>query len=228
MDVGDSGQMSSAAGRSCVLAIYAATSNILEVRPVPVRIDFRNHTCMTRVLIIGAITATVVVFSPVPAIGALAEGIPELEQGFLQKAAERHQAEVALGQLPLQKASNDRVKQYGARMIQDHQKVIEEVQKLIKKEGELSMPHQQIQRKLSELSGQDFDKAFMSFMIQDHEKDFGELKQRAPTLTDPRVEHWTADALRIVKDHLEQAQAIAATIGASTTYEPLAQDSSSQ
>jgi putative membrane protein len=163
-----------------------------------------------------------------PAFGAPAEGIPELEQGFLQKAAERHQAEVALGQLALQKASSDRVKQYGARMIQDHQKVIEDVQKLIKKEGELSMPHQQIQRKLSQLSGNDFDKAFMSFMVQDHEKDLGELKQRAPTLTDPRVEHWTADALRIVKDHLDEAQGIATEMGANLTHEPLAQDSSSQ
>lgn len=212
----------------CYLLDGAATSNILEVLPVPVRIYFRNHICMIRAVIIGAIAATVVVVFTAPAFGALAEGIPELEQGFLQKAAERHQAEVALGQLALQKASSDRVKQYGARMIQDHQKVIEDVQKLIKKEGELSMPHQQIQRKLSQLSGKDFDKAFMSFMVQDHEKDLGELKQRAPTLTDPRVEHWTADALRIVKDHLEEAQAIATEIGANPTHESLAQDSSSQ
>ncbi len=90
------------------------------------------------------------------------------------------------------------------------------------------MPHQQIQRKLSQLSGKDFDKAFMSFMVQDHEKDLGELKQRAPTLTDPRVEHWPADAQRIVKDHLEEAQAIATEIGANPTHESLAQDSSSQ
>jgi putative membrane protein len=183
---------------------------------------------MIRAVVIGAIAASVVVVFTAPAFGAPAEGIPELEQGFLQKAAERHQAEVALGQLALQKASSDRVKQYGARMIQDHQKVIDDVQKLIKKEGELSMPHQQMQRQLSQLSGKDFDKAYMSFMVQDHEKDLGELKQRAPTLTDPRVEHWTADALRIVKDHLEEAQAIATALGANLTHEPLAQDSSSQ
>ena len=189
---------------------------------------FRNHISMIRAVTIGTLAATIVVVFTAPAMSALAEGIPELEQGFLQKAAERHQAEVSLGQVALQKASSDRVKQYGARMIQDHQKVIEDVQKLIKKEGELSMPHQQIQRKLSQLSGNDFDKAFMSFMVQDHEKDLGELKQRAPTLTDPRVEHWTADALRIVKDHLDETQAIATEIGANLTHEPLAQDSSSQ
>jgi putative membrane protein len=183
---------------------------------------------MTLRLMIGMVAAISIAFLPKPVLGTPAEGIPELEQGYLQKAAERHQAEVALGQLALQKASSDRVKQYGARMIQDHQRAIDDVQKLIRKEGELSMPHQQMQRKLSELSGKDFDKAFMSFMVQDHEKDLGELEQRASTLTDPRVEHWTADARRIMKDHLDEAKAIAAAIGANATSVPLVQDSSTQ
>jgi putative membrane protein len=183
---------------------------------------------MTLHLAIRMITAIWVVFLPKLVIGAPAEGIPDLEQGYLQKATERHQAEVALGQLALQKASSDRVKQYGARMIQDHQKAIEDVQKLIRKEGELSMPHQEMQRRLSELSGKEFDKAFMSFMVKDHEKDLGELEQRAPTLTDARVEQWTADALRIMRDHLAEAKAIAAAIGATATNVPLVQDSSTQ
>ena len=178
--------------------------------------------------IIGFVTAACVALFTMPAVGAPAEGIPDLEQGYLQKATERHQAEVALGQLALQKASSDRVKQYGARMIQDHQQAIDDAQKLIRKEGELSMPHQDMQRKLSQLSGKDFDKAFMSFMVKDHEKDLGELEQRAPTLTDARVEHWTADAVRIMKDHLAEAKAIAAAIGATATNVPLVQDSSTQ
>ena len=183
---------------------------------------------MARCHIIGVVTAACAVAFTPPAIGAPAEGISELEQGYLQKAAERHQAEVVLGQLALRKASSDRVKQYSARMIQDHQKVIEHVEKLIRKEGELSMPHQQIERKLSQLSGKEFDKAYMSFMVQDHEKVSGELRQRASTVTDPRVERWMTDALRIVKDHLNEAKAIVVAIGADATYEPLVQDSTSQ
>jgi putative membrane protein len=181
---------------------------------------------MSRRLMIGIITATAVVCSP--PIGAQGEPISALEESYLQKAAERHQAEVALGQLALQRALSDRVKQYGARMIQDHQRAIEEVQKLIRKEGELSMPHQEIQRKLSQLSGKDFDKAYMSFMVQDHGKDLSQLEHRASTVTDPRVQHWMADALRIFKDHLNEATAIAVAMGINAKSEPIVQDSTSQ
>lgn len=182
---------------------------------------------MTRGLIMGMIAATCIALT-MPAIAAPVEAIPALEQSYLQKAAERHQAEVALGQLALQKAASDRIKQYAARMIQDHQKVIEDVQKLIRKEGELSMPHQEMQRKLSKLSGKDFDEAYIAFMVQDHGKDLGELEQRTSTVTNPRVQRWMEDALRLLKDHLAEAKAVAAAMGVNPTSEPIVQDSTSQ
>ena len=183
---------------------------------------------MTRGPIIGVIAAIGVIFFTIAAIGAPVESIPALEESYLQKAAERHQAEVALGQLALQRASSDRVKQYAARMIQDHQKVIEDVQKLIRKEGELSMPHQEMQRKLSELSGKDFDKAYMAFMVQDHGKDLGELEQRASTVTNPRVQRWMEDALQLLKDHFGEAKAVSAAMGVNPQSEPIVRDSTSQ
>jgi hypothetical protein len=44
-------------------------------------------------------------------------------------------------------------------------------------------------------------------------KDLGQFEQGAQTLTDPQVKQWTAATLPILKDHLEQANAIAAMIG---------------
>jgi putative membrane protein len=137
----------------------------------------------------------------------------------LQKAAQGHYAQVALGQLAVQKGSHDQVKQYGARMIQDHQRVGEEVGKLTRQGGSplpshLSMQHQQIQQKLSQLSGKDFDIAYISFIVRDHMKNFAELEQGSKSLTtDPRIGHVTASTLPLLKDHLEQAKALAATIG---------------
>lgn len=142
----------------------------------------------------------------------------DLGRSFLQKAAEGHYAEVALGQLAVQNASHDHVKQYGARMIQDHQKVGEEVSTLTRQGGSplpthLSMPHQQMKQKLSQLSGKDFDLAYIAYMIGDHTKNLSELEQGAKTMTDPRVEQWTTRTLPLLKDHLEQAKTIAAIIG---------------
>jgi putative membrane protein len=171
---------------------------------------------MSRRFTIGLLMATSV-WSSMP-VGGQAESIPELEESYLQKAVEADHAEVVLGQLALQKASNDQVKQYAARMIQDHQRASDETHKLTSVEGtpmpsQLSMPHQQIQEKLSHLSAQDFDKAYMSFMIQDHMRNVRQLQQHAQTLTDPRTEHSTAGTLRLLKDHLEQAKVVAATVG---------------
>jgi putative membrane protein len=173
---------------------------------------------MPRRFIVGVIAAGSVVVHTTLAFCAQGASMSELEQSYLQKAIQGHEAEVALGQLAVQKASSDQVKQYGARMIQDHQRVSEELHKLTSKEGtplpsDLSMPHQQIQGMLSQLSGKDFDKAYISFIVLDHMKELGEWEQRASTLTDPRLERWTAGILPILNDHLARGRAIAATIG---------------
>ena len=152
------------------------------------------------------------------AVTAQGRSISALEQSYLQKAIEGQQAEVALGQLAVQKASSDQVKQYGARMIQDHQRTSEKLQKLMSQEGareigELSMAHQQIQRMLSELSGKDFDRAYMAFMVRDHTTDLDEWQQRAQTVPDAGIDHWMAALLPVLKNHLEEARAIAAAIG---------------
>src|SRR5689334_5505674 len=173
-------------------------------------------------MIKGLIVLVAVCVGVIPTGIASAEGkaMPELEQSYLQKAAEGHQSEVALGRLAIQKASSDRVKQYAARMIQDHQRIGEEVHKLTSQEGtpvpsQPSMPHQQMEQKLSQLSGKDFDRPYMAFMVRDHTKELGDWEKRGQTLTDPRMEHWQADTLAILKDHLAEAKAIAAAIGVS-------------
>lgn len=177
---------------------------------------------MIRFLVIGVIAC---VSGPIPAMLADATDrapMSEMGQSFLQKAAEAHYAEVALGQLAVQNASAGQVKQYGARMVQDHQKAGEEVAKLTRFGGsplpmELSMPHQEMQQKLSQLSGKDFDTAYIVFMLGDHMKDLGHLEQGARTIADdPRVERWATGILPLLRDHLEQAKAIAATIGVKT------------
>ena len=169
-------------------------------------------------LIGGVIASSSVVFHAIPAVGADVESASAFEQSYLYQATEGQQAEVALGQMAVQKASSDQVKQYAARMMQDHERVSGELKKITGQEGmretgELSMPHQRIQRMLSELSGEKFDKAYMAFIVRDHMQAVENWEQRAPTLADPRVKHWMAGFLPILKDHLERGRAIAAAIG---------------
>jgi putative membrane protein len=166
----------------------------------------------------GLIAATSAVIDTTLAVGARAESASAFELSYLYQATEGQQAEVALGRMAVQKASRDEIKQFGALILQDHLRASGELGKLTSQEGireigELSMPHQRIQRMLSQLSGKEFDKAYMAFMVQDHIKLIGDWEQRAPTLADHRIKHWVAGLLPVLKDHLVQARAIAAAIG---------------
>ena len=170
---------------------------------------------------IGGVIATIsVAIHTTLAIGAQEQSASAYELSYLYQATEAQQAEVALGQMAVQKASSDEVKQFGALMMQDHLRASKELGKLTSQEGiqetgELSMPHQRIQRMVSQLSGKEFDKVFMAFMVQDHIKVIDDWEQRAPTLADPQIKPWLAGLLPVLKDHLKKARAIAAAIGVS-------------
>ena len=138
---------------------------------------------MTCHLIIRVIAAIAVVIPASLAFALQPEPMGDIDQSFLLKAVEGQHAEVAFGQSAIQKASDDQVKQYGARMIQDHEKASQEGRQLAAKEGvrlpsQLSMEHQQSQQKLSQLSGKEFDKAYISLMVQEHMKDLGDFPAR--------------------------------------------------
>lgn len=189
--------------------------------PNEIRFDvyLLKHLANTLICFIGGVIAvSSAVIHATLAVGAQGESASAFELSYLYQATEGQQAEVALGQMAVQKASSDEVKQFGARMMRDHQRISEELGKLTRQEGiqetgELSMPHQRIQRMLSQLSGKEFDKVYMAFMVRDHIKVIDDWEQRAPTIADPRIKHWMAELLPLLKDHLEQGRAIAVAIG---------------
>ncbi|HEU5022482.1 MAG TPA: DUF4142 domain-containing protein, partial [Bryobacteraceae bacterium] len=77
--------------------------------------------------------ALVTVFSTV---GLLAADLPAAhDQTFVNKAAQGGQAEVTLGQLAAQKASNQKVKDFGQRMVTDHGKAGQQLTSIAQKKS---------------------------------------------------------------------------------------------
>ena len=139
-------------------------------------------------------------------------------QSFLQKAAEGQQAEIALGQLASERAADRQVKEFGAQMMQDHRKASAEIRQLAAKEGvllpsELTGRHKDKQEQFAQLSGREFDRAYMEYMLRDHRKDVKEFERNVKAITDPQVLHWAEGTLPLLKEHLRQAQQIAGAIG---------------
>ena len=143
-------------------------------------------------------------------------------QAFLQRAAERQQAEIALGELASERARDQQVRQFGTRMIEDHRKANAEIQQLAFKEGvmlptELTDKHKHTKEQFARLSGREFDRAYIEYMLRDHHKDVKEFERNVRAIKDPRIQHWAEGTLPLLKQHLRQAQHIAGAIGMDVT-----------
>jgi putative membrane protein len=146
--------------------------------------------------------------------GGTASAMSNDDKEFVTKAGMGGLAEVQMGNLALQKASNADVKAFGQRMVTDHSKANAELAQLATTKGlalptELAGEHKEMFDHLSSLSGAEFDKQYMKHMVEDHEKDVAEFDKASTSATDADVKGWAGKTLPTLKSHLEQAKTTA-------------------
>ena len=134
-------------------------------------------------------------------------------QSFLEKAAEGQQIEISLGQLAAQRAVNDGVKNFGRQLVEDHKKGSQQVEQLAMKDGVQLSPGVSEERKqkvneLSQLSGHAFDRAYIDYILEDHETIVDEFQRRAETMQDQGIKQWIASTLPALQDHREKARQV--------------------
>ena len=119
--------------------------------------------------------------------------------------------EVKLGELASQKAASAQVKEFGAMMVKDHGKANQELKDLAGKKGvtlpaELDSKHQGMVDKFSKLSGEAFDKEYVSDMVSDHKKDVAEFEKASKSAADADLKAWAGQTLPTLQTHLKHAQ----------------------
>ena len=134
-------------------------------------------------------------------------------QSFLEKAAEGQQIEISLGQLATQRAQSERVKEFGAQMAEDHKKASQQVEELAMKGGMKLSPGLSEERmvkvnRLSQLFGHAFDRAYLSYILEDHETIVEEFQRRAKTMQDQDIKQWIASILPTLQTHQEKAHQV--------------------
>jgi putative membrane protein len=145
--------------------------------------------------------------------------IARSDRKFMEKVSKDNAAEIEAGKLASTKGSNDQVKQFGERMVQDHGKAADELKQLAQSKG-LDLPdaadrkHEREAKSLDKKSGADFDKAYMQQMVKDHRADLKELQKEAKNARDPEVKAFAEKTAQVVQEHLDMAQQIAADVGA--------------
>jgi putative membrane protein len=148
---------------------------------------------------------------------ATAGALSAADKKFVEDAAAGGMAEVELGRMAEQKASNAQVRQYGARMVQDHGKANAELQSLAAAKGAslptaLPAPHKSQADKMARLSGADFDRAYMKHMVDDHRATIAKFEKQSQTGADPDLKAWAGKTLPTLRDHLQQAQTAHASV----------------
>jgi len=132
-------------------------------------------------------------------------------------AAQGGLAEVQMGKLAAQNASSPEVKQFGQKMADDHGKANDELMSWASKNSvtlptDLDAKHKADQDRLSKLSGAAFDRAYMTAMVADHNKDVAEFKRASTTAKNPDLKAWAAKTLPTLEEHQTMAKDTSAKV----------------
>ena len=142
---------------------------------------------------------------------ARAEKVSKDDADFARAAASGGMMEVELGKIAQERASNPQVKEFGRRMQTDHSKANDELKKIAAKKG-IKLPSQLEGKqkstvdKLSKLKGEEFDRAYMAIMVDDHKEDIEKFQRQAEKGEDPDLRKFAKEQLPILKKHLELAE----------------------
>ncbi len=172
----------------------------------------------------GLVSSTLFDRAPARAQEAAALAGPDTQ--FLADAIREGLAEVEMGKMAAQKASDPEVKRLAERMVQDHAEANRKLSAVAEKhqveaQGTYGTPplrpdeeETAKKRDLSGMSGQQFDRAYIDAMVADHERAVGAFKDAAKNGQDEEVRGLAEATLPTLEEHLRLARSLAGQVGA--------------
>jgi putative membrane protein len=135
------------------------------------------------------------------------------DQDFLVEAASGGLMEVELGKIAATNAASPKVKEFGQQMVTDHSKANDELKALAASKNITipTTPGEEHQKHIDELKnkkGADFDKAYMSMMVDDHEEDVKKFDNEANKGNDAEIKSFASRTVPTLRHHLEMSKAI--------------------
>jgi len=167
---------------------------------------------------LAVITAVFAMTAAIATAQAPASKATNPDQKFVTEAAGGGAAEVELGKLATEHASNPDVKSFGQRMVDDHSKAGNELKQLattknISLPTDLDSKDKALYDRLMKLQGAAFDRAYMDAMVKDHEKDIEAFGTESNEGHDPEVKAWATKALPTLEEHLRMARSTDKAVG---------------
>jgi putative membrane protein len=146
---------------------------------------------------------------------------------FLKQANQGSVDEIDLAQIALKKSNDPDVKNFAQRIIDDHNKLLNNM-KPFDMEAGLTVPeHDDVatdaeKAKLEVLTGKSFDKAYIKEMVEDHHKVVEAFLSEEKKTGYPAFRTAVKEGEQVVREHLEIADKIAKKDGLATAPVPAA------
>ncbi|HWA37346.1 MAG TPA: DUF4142 domain-containing protein [Burkholderiales bacterium] len=142
------------------------------------------------------------------------------DQQLMSRLAQGDHAEIAAGKLAAGKASEGPVKEFAEHMVTEHTRMLEEAKRFAQSKGarlpaRADKKHQDALKKLQKLEGDAFDRAFMAQMVSDHKAAMSLAQKTAKDAKDPALRLYAQAGVDKIRQHLEKAQEIQASLSAS-------------
>jgi putative membrane protein len=136
--------------------------------------------------------------------------VSDKDQQFLRHAASDGLAEVQMGNLATERATNPAVQRFGQQMVTDHTKANQELTALAQSKN-ISIPkeadkqHQKTAEMLTKKHGANFDREYMRDMVKDHEKAVQLFSTVAKEAQDADIKAFANQTLPTLQEHLQMA-----------------------
>ncbi|MTV40309.1 DUF4142 domain-containing protein [Duganella radicis] len=155
------------------------------------------------------------VLALVTATASYAQSVNKGDQQILKELAQANMAEVAAGEIALQKSESADVKKFAQQMVDDHTKGLQAVQNVARAKN-VTLPmepdarHKQMAEHLNTLSGAAFDKAYLADAgVKDHKAAHAKVAEAQKKATDPDVKALAAELQPTIDKHLQTVQGLA-------------------
>lgn len=149
------------------------------------------------------------------ASGAASAGTGKLsraDEKLMTEIAQANLAEISTAKLAQDKSQNDQVKSFAQKMVDDHTKALDELKQLAQAKG-VSLPtepdrqQKAMEKRLSSLSGDKFDKQYLEQAgDRSHKETHKLLKQASTKSQDADLKNYASKTMGVVESHQQMAE----------------------
>ena len=141
--------------------------------------------------------------------------LTDTEVTFIKEAGAGNAAEVKMAELALKNAESQDVKDFAQMMIKDHSQANDDLA-VVARNHNITFPpdapekEKELGKKMLDVKGEAFDKAYVMHAVKDHTKDVADYKKAGKEVKDGKLVDYVTKTTPIIEAHLKAAKELEA------------------